>query len=76
MNRGLVITNGMQLITGAVFQVSKRLLLIGTVTLAITVPAISQNTEVQEKLAAVKQAAAENKQKLASINGSKQRNLL
>jgi len=64
MNRSLVITNGKQFITGAVFQVSKRLMIIGAVTLAITVPAISQNSEVQEKLAAVKQAAAENKQKL------------
>jgi hypothetical protein len=65
MNRSLVVTNGMQFITGAVFQISKRLMIIGTVTLAITVPAISQNTEVQEKLAAVKQAAAENKRKLS-----------
>jgi hypothetical protein len=64
MNRTLVITNGKQFITGAVFQISKRLMIIGVVTLAITVPAISQNSEVQEKLAAVKQAAAENKQKL------------
>ena len=64
MNRSLVITNGKQFITGAVFQISKRLMIIGAVTLAITVPAISQNSEVQEKLAAVKQAAAENKQKL------------
>ena len=64
MNRSLAITNGKQFITGAVFQISKRLMIIGAVTLAITVPAISQNSEVQEKLAAVKQAAAENKQKL------------
>jgi hypothetical protein len=64
MNRSLVITNGKQFITGAVFQISKHLMIIGALMLAVTVPAISQNSEVQEKLAAVKQAAAENKQKL------------
>ncbi len=64
MNRSLVITNGNQSITGTVVQISKRLLTVGAVTLAITVPAISQNSEIQEKVAAVKQAAAENKQKL------------
>jgi hypothetical protein len=64
MNHSLAITNGKQFITGTVVRISKRLVVIGAVTLAITFPAISQNTELQEKLAAVKQAAAENKQKL------------
>ncbi len=64
MNRTLAITNGKQLITSTVLQISKRLVMIGVVTLGITLPAISQNAEVQEKLAAVKQAAAENKQKI------------
>jgi hypothetical protein len=64
MNHSLAITNGKQFITCTVVQISKRLVMIGAVTLAITFPAISQNTELQEKLAAVKQAAAENKQKL------------
>ena len=64
MNHSLAITNGKQSIAGTVVQISKRLVMIGAVTLAITFPAISQNTELQEKLAAVKQAAAENKQKL------------
>ena len=64
MNHRLAITNGKQSIAGTVVQISKRLVMIGAVTLAITFPAISQNTELQEKLAAVKQAAAENKQKL------------
>ena len=64
MNDSLAVTNGKQFITGTVVQVSKRLVMVGAVTLAITFPAISQNTELQEKLAAVKQAAAENKQKL------------
>jgi hypothetical protein len=64
MNHSLAITNGKQFITGTVVRISKLLVVIGAVTLAITFPAISQNTELQEKLAAVKQAAAENKQKL------------
>ena len=64
MNHSLASTNGKQFITGTNVQIIKRLVMIGAVTLAITFPAISQNTELQEKLAAVKQAAAENKQKL------------
>jgi hypothetical protein len=47
-----------------VAQITKRLVMIGAVTLGITLPAIAQNAEIQEKLAAVKQAAAENKQKI------------
>ncbi len=43
---------------------SERLLMLGVVMLAITAPAIAQNPELQQKLAAVKQAAAENKQKI------------
>ena len=50
--------------TATAAQISKRLVMIGVVTLGITAPAISQNPEIQEKLAAVKQAAAENKQKI------------
>jgi len=64
MNRSIATTNGKQLISGTFIQISKRLVMIGAVTLALAVPAISQNAELQEKLAAVKQAAAENKQKL------------
>jgi hypothetical protein len=43
---------------------SKRLMIIGAVALLATVPALPQNPELQQKLAAVKQAAAENKQRL------------
>jgi len=43
---------------------SKRMLIIGAVVLLATVPAPPQNSELQQKLAAAKQAAAENKQKL------------
>jgi len=64
MNRSLAMTNGKQFIATTVVRISKRLVIIGAVTLGITVPAIAQNSAVQEKVAAVKQAAAENKEKL------------
>ena len=64
MNRIMVITNGKQVITSGIVRIYRRLVIIGALTLAVTVPAISQNSELQEKIAAVKQAAAENKQKL------------
>ncbi len=64
MNRNLTMTDKKQFITNSFVRVTKRLLMFGTVALAIAVPAISQNPEIQEKLAAVKQAAAENKQKI------------
>jgi hypothetical protein len=63
MNRSLPMTNEKQLIPTAL-QIAKRLMMLGAVTLTITVPAISQNADLQAKVAAVKQAAAENKQKL------------
>jgi len=50
--------------SGTVVQFSKRLLIIGTVALLTTVPALPQNPELQEKLAAVKAVAAQNKQML------------
>ena len=43
---------------------TKRTMLICAVLLLAAVPALSQNAELQQKLAAVKQSAAENKQKL------------
>jgi hypothetical protein len=64
MNRKLTMTDEKQFITNSFVQVTKRLLMFGMLALAIAVPAIAQNPEIQEKLAAVKQAAAENKQKI------------
>jgi hypothetical protein len=43
---------------------TKRILLIAGLAFMASVPAIAQNGDLQEKLAAVKQSAAENKQKL------------
>ena len=42
----------------------KRMMIIGAVALVAAVPALTQNPELQEKLGAVKQSMAENKQKL------------
>ena len=43
---------------------SKRMVIIFTVAILVAVPGLPQNPELQEKLAAVKQSTAENKQKL------------
>ena len=51
-------------ISGTAVRGAMRLMMVGVMTLAITLPALPQNSELQQKLAAVKQAAAENKQKL------------
>jgi len=64
MSRSLSITNERQSKSSTLIQISRRLMTIGAVTLAITAPAISQNSDLQQKVAAVKQAAAENKQRL------------
>jgi hypothetical protein len=64
MNCSLEITNGKQFSPATVVAISKRFVMIAAVTIVITVPVFPQNSELQQKLAAVKQAAAENKQKL------------
>lgn len=64
MNCSLEITNGKQFSPATVVEIAKRLVMIVAVTVVITVPAFPQNSELQQKLAAVKQAAAENKQRL------------
>ncbi|MGB7436981.1 MAG: hypothetical protein WBR26_28075 [Candidatus Acidiferrum sp.] len=50
--------------TRIVNGISKRLMLAGAVVLVATMPALPQNPELQQKLAAVKAVAAENKQQL------------
>jgi hypothetical protein len=64
MNRIFAISYEKQSVTGTILSISGLLMIIGAAMLAIAVPAIAQNSELQQKLAAVKQAAAENKQKL------------
>src|SRR6267154_1112622 len=52
---------GRQSMTVTVVPIWKRLMMIGVLALAATIPAIAQNAELQQKLAAVKQAMAENR---------------
>ena len=51
-------------VNGIVAARCKRLAIFGGLALLGIIPTFAQNTELQQKLAAVKQAAAENKQKL------------
>ena len=64
MNRSLAIMYGKQSITGTVVPICTRLMMIGVAALAASIPAIAQNSDLQQKLGAVKQAMAENKQRL------------
>src|SRR5580693_4444228 len=64
MNHTVAMSNGMPTHTRTAVAISKRVIVIGAIALAASVAAIAQNGELQQKLAAVKQAAAENKQQL------------
>jgi hypothetical protein len=64
MNCGVALTQAKRVIRDASIQISGRLIVLGAAMVAITIPAIAQNGEVQQKLAAAKQAAAENRQRL------------
>jgi hypothetical protein len=64
MNWNHGVTYVKQSSAGIVVRFSKRLLILGAAALLATIPAVPQNPELQEKLAAVKQSMAENKQKL------------
>jgi hypothetical protein len=65
MNRSsLTIMCGKQSVSGAAFPVSARFMMIVAAIFVATIPAIAQNAELQQKLAAVKQSAAMNKQEL------------
>jgi hypothetical protein len=54
----------MNSVTNHAASISKRLMMWGVLALVASAPVLAQNAEVLQKLAAVKQAAAENKQKL------------
>lgn len=64
MNRRFTGTCGKESIPRTVVPICKRLMMVGVLALAATIPAIAQNGELQQKLAAVKQAMAENRQRL------------
>src|SRR5271169_316059 len=64
MNRGLANKHGKQSGIGTVVPICSRLIMIGVAALAVVIPARAQNAELQQKLAAVKQVIALNKQSL------------
>lgn len=64
MNRSIAVTYSRQFVPGTVISISKRLMIFAALTLLATVSAPAQNAAFKQKLAAVKQAAAENKVKL------------
>src|SRR5208283_4495251 len=64
MNRNAAILQGWQTATTILSLISKRCMVVPVVALLAIAPAIAQNSEMQEKLAAVKAVAAENKQQL------------
>ncbi|MGB9241890.1 MAG: hypothetical protein WCC03_00940 [Candidatus Acidiferrales bacterium] len=64
MNRGLGILSGKKVVAGRAVSPLARFMTMVALILAIAFPSIAQNGELQQKLAAVKQAAAENKQRL------------
>lgn len=64
MNRNFEIKSGRRPVIGTVASGSRYLMIIGAVVLAATLPAFAQNSDLQQRLAAVKQAMAENKQRL------------
>jgi hypothetical protein len=64
MNKRLTFRHRKQFCADPVADIGKRWMMIGAVMLASTVPLIAQSPELQQKLAAVKQAVGENKQRL------------
>jgi len=62
MNGSLIVASGKQL--ARVRTIFKRLIILSALALPATLPTLGQNPELQEKLAAARQAAAENKQRL------------
>jgi len=64
MIRGLAAVDCKHSVGGGLSSIRKRAVMISAVLLATTLPAVGQNAELQQKLAAVKQAAAMNKQEL------------
>ena len=64
MNRNFAGTCDWRSVAGITNRIGARLIIIGAIALVATFPAIAQDSALQEKLAAVKQAMAENTQKL------------
>jgi hypothetical protein len=63
MSPSLAITYRQQSVTGTLLSI-RRVMIVGVTVFAATVLATAQNSDLQQKFAAVKQSAAENQQKL------------
>src|SRR5271163_1894138 len=64
MNRSLATEQEKQSAIGTAIRICKRMIMIGAVALVAGIPALTQSPELQQKLAAVKQVIAINKQSL------------
>jgi hypothetical protein len=64
MNRKLAVRHGKRFGADTMAAIGKRWMMIGVVALAAAAPLLAQNAELQQKLAVVKQAVAQNKQRL------------
>lgn len=64
MNRSLEVANKKHPVIGFVVPFGSPLMILCALALLASIPAIAQNGELQQKLAAVKQSAAENQQRL------------
>jgi hypothetical protein len=64
MKLGLVSSRAKQAVTDNISPITKRFIMVGALALIVSMPATAQNGELEQKLAAVKQSAAENKQRL------------
>ena len=64
MNRNRDIAHGKQSIKGTFVLVSKGLMVLGSLTLIASATALAQSSDLQQRVAAVNQSMAENKQRL------------
>ncbi len=64
MDRGFEMPSGKEIVAGKAVSALARFATMVALILVIAFPAVAQSGELQQKLAAVKQAAAENKQRL------------
>jgi hypothetical protein len=64
MNDSFVMRASKQSKAGTIVPTCKHLIMIGVAALAVAIPVLGQNSELQQKLAVVKQSVAENKQRL------------
>ena len=64
MSHGVAISCRKQSFSSLFVPIGKRSIIIGALALVAGVAAIAQNGELQQKIAAVRHAAAENKQRL------------